>query len=487
MKNTKNKKKGFILLLIKRLENYDISILNYLLIFLSISFIRNFLEGAMEISRTVGTGANQATTILQMGVLFNLEWMALFCALALVIHSFTKIEPRQLLKLMLYFFALIIVVPFIDLAAYYPSGCKIDYLYTIAGYMKALVFFFVPFVDVNVCLGIRLEVFAAFFMCLAYVYLKTGNAPKSLAAALLLYFLAVSSMAYPVFILLPAFPFVPQFDEFVNRFFFGDSYGGEFLRRNSAMIFILLAPLLILLHRAHLGAVRSVALLKSVFNPASLALTAAFTCGFMLAPARAELALFSNPYDIFMLISGMLTCLTYGLYLKDTDGLKPLYITLVLITSMALSFGFFLFFILLFALQVLYGNSPFKLDSYGIFRHVFIPLNALVLFLAGASLITGDTIYGRIGFIMPACIFFILVMVSLAAAKPKNSAILLLLFVSFVSAAPAAATLTVLIPAVICGGVSLYVLKKAESEEQRHGHLLAVTALLVFITAFLGR
>lgn len=483
----------FFMDLINRLETYNISPLNYIAVFLSISFFRNFLEGAMEITRTIGTGATQETTILQMGVLFNLEWMTLFAALVLAIQAFTKVNPASLAKLMLFCFIWIIIVPFFDFFIYYPSGCKIDYLYTFQDYMRALLFFFMPYADIKVCAGIRLEVFAAFMFCWAYVFIKTKSALKSLITAVILYFLAVSSMAYPVFILLPAMPFSHDYNALVNRFFFGDSYGGEFLRRNSVMIFLLLTPLLFILYRIQYGYKKFMEILKRFFSPPALLFASAFFCGFMLAPERSETALFSNPFDFFLLFSGCLTCLIFGLYLRElkekvqkTD-FKPFYIILILISSMAVSFSCFLFYIFIFAIMFFYYYPPFNLNMTLFFHNLELPLYATILFLCGFSVIAGPGLPSRIHIFLPLLIFACIFFASLSSSYPKNSIIISLMFFFIVLVPACVSSMALLIPAIICAALSVYFLGFFKSQELRYDYICLLFAVTLVLTGILGR
>ncbi len=492
-KNDKTAKTTYLSRLILRLESYDITFSGYLAVFFSISFLRNFLEGAMENMHNIGTGATQDTTILQMGVLFNLEWMTLFCALALVLRAFAKTDLVRLLKLMLFCFAWINIVPLIDVFAYHPSGCKIDYLYTLKDYAKALGFFFVPGVDVHICLGIRLEVFAAFAACWAFVFIKTKNFLRSSLASILLYFLAVSSMAYPVFILLPAMPFVPKYDALINNFFFGASYGGEFLRRNSVMIFILLVPILLCLYRVHAGTKKFTEYIKTFLSPLSMVLASSFLCGFLLAPIRQGLAVFQNPYDYFMLLSGVLTCLIFGLYLDAVSegsgsvSYAPFYAILVLISSMAVSFDFFLFCILLFVITIFYSLPPYKAGLSGFFSRVRYPLYASVLLLAGSSVINGAGFLSKLNFAVPGLVFASLLIISFASLYDNNTALLTALFFSCALLAPAAASLTLLIPAILAGALMIAAAKMSKTREERSDRLSLIFAALVVLTGILGR
>jgi hypothetical protein len=467
--------------LISRAENYPITITGYILAFLSISFTRNFLEGLLGASHTIGTNADLRTSLIQMGVLFNLEWITLFSALALVIHAATGVTIRSVLRILLIFFIWIIIVPFFDLAAYYPSGCRIDYLYTFHDYVNSLAFFFVPLVDVHVCAGIRFEVFIGFLLCGAYIFIRSRSAVRAVSGALFLYFLAVSSMAYPVFILLPLAPaFGGSFDTFVSLFFFGPSCFSYFLCRVSIMIFFLLVPLAFALYLSQYGLKSFRRLLNVFFSPASLVLAAAVFCGSLITPVNSGMAVFSNPFDPAGLLAACITAMLFNLYIETGSSVPELknfrfpLALLILLPAFAVSFNFFIIMILLFCLNFFINSAPYRLSKYVFLKNAGNACYVLLFYTAGCSIVLGD-----ISPVFPALIFFLAFANSAAAQKntgftcPFAAAAIYMLVPFFLS-------LNILyIPAALCASaaVALGILKI----DCRIKHRLLTIILMIFL------
>jgi hypothetical protein len=474
-------------------ENYEISASQYLLVFLSVSFLRNFIEGALEATRHIGTGADFETTVMQMGVLFNFEWMTLFCALALVIHFFSKTNIIHLMKMLLFASIFIAIVPFLDFAFYFPSGCKIDYLYTMNDYLKALKYFFIPGADAGVCFGIRVEVFVSFILCGGYVYYKSKNILRSLLSSLSLYFLSVSSMAYPVFILLPFAPFNPGgFDSFVNKFFFQDSSGGDFLRRNSIMIFLLLVPLLALLHAIFYGKKSVKTLLGNIFSPRAFLFAAAFFCGFMLAPKHNLFTAFSNPFDFFLLISGALTAALFSYYMDHDKrassapaGDKIVVGVLILLSSMALSSGTFLFYLFLIVIDLFYNTRPFNARSLPFFRYTFPGLIVFILYCAGFSMVGGASLFSFQALGTGLLFFLIVSFIYMGVGRKNNSIVLSLLFVSYAALPPALASFTVMIPAVLSAFLGVMLSYKIKDPSKSLNAQTLLFAMFLIIICFI--
>gem|GEM_PF-1741659 len=249
---------------ISEIEDTNLTPAAFTAFFLSIAFVRNYTEGLIGASGTIGTSVSADTSLFQMGVLFNLEWITLFLAVACMVSFFSRVPIVNILKSAVFMFPLIIIVPFADLIFSFPSGCYIDYIYTAEGYIKALLFFFVPWKDAGVCPGIRLEVFAAFILTVTYVMLKTGSFARAAACSLSVYFLAVSSMAFPVFIIIPASLFIPDSAGFISEFFLSPRTNSTLINRVAMMISVLLAPVVVFAFSLHYGIKKIISFLRHV-------------------------------------------------------------------------------------------------------------------------------------------------------------------------------------------------------------------------------
>ena len=372
--------------LINKLENYKTTQINFIISFFLICFIRNFLEGFLGYSKTIGTNADIKVTIIQMGALFNLEWITLFLYISLIIYFLTKQNILSVFKILLVFFNIIIIVPIIDYFFYFPYGCRIDYLYTINDYVRALLCFFVPFTDVKVCAGIRIEVFFSVIFIFIYIFLKTKDILKSLAGAFVLYFLAVSSMAFPVFILLVFLPFyLNKFNDFVNLFFFTPSFLDSFLNKFSVMIHLLLIPSLLTIYKIYYGNKKLLFLLKNLFSLNTFIVFSAVFWGFISGYGIHNL--FSSVFNIFFIfflfiISSFVNLYLQGNFKKETNIL----FIFLLIFSLSISLNNFLIMLVLLIIFFIFIKIKVLIKNNLLNVLIFILL-FIVLFVFGYIII----------------------------------------------------------------------------------------------------
>jgi len=374
--------------IIKSLENYRITPFNFFILLLSICFIRNFLEGFIGYSKTIGTNQDIKITITQMGALFNLEWITLYLFIVLLIYFITKTNIISIFKISLVFYNIIIIVPVLDFFIYFPSGCKIDYLYTVSDYISALLYFFVPFKDIKVCSGIRIEVFFSCIFIFMYIFIKTENFMKSLLGALILYFLAISSMAYPVFILLVFLPvYHGQFDNFVNNFFFTPSFLGSFLNKFSIMIVFLLIPLLLITYKIYYKDKKFLFMIKQIFSVDTFIIFFTIFAGFISGYGFSNF--FTSLFNIIFLIFIFIFSFTLNICLtnnfKIEKDIKKILFILLLIFALSISFNNFLMIVLLFSVWYIFNIfEPFiKSIFFDLFFYLFI---FIILFISSYTI-----------------------------------------------------------------------------------------------------
>lgn len=410
---------------IKRCETYDISPISYVVVFLCLSFIRNFLEGALGPAKSAGTNHETASALLQMATLFNLEWITLLLSLGLVISAAAGEKLLSVLKILLLSYSLIIAVPFIDLFMNFPAGCRIDYLYSIKDYSAALAGFFRPNAAVNVCPGIRLEVLFGFILCIAYIYIKTKNWLRAVAGGLALYFLAVSSMAYPVFILAPALPFTgANAGVFIRGFFYSDAYSGGMLNRTAVMIFILLAPVLLTSYALHFGFKQALYLLKKLFSPAAVAASSCLAAGWLLASKKFEFGIFKHPVDAFTLAAAFIIALLLFHFIdslkQKSHKITQVLPVLIAVSAPAVSFPFFLICLFLLCLAALIYQKPFNLQRHTAVNHLFFAASCGLLVYTGSSLVMGPDVFSKIKPVLPVLVFFAAFFSSWACSSVNN-------------------------------------------------------------------
>lgn len=198
---------SFIKKVSDRLENMKLSLPEWAAAFFTVSLLRNFFEGMLESTHSIGGGSGAADSFRIMLLHYNLEWLALLMVLVLIFRLTAKTPVIKLLKITLVFYSIIIVVPFIDFFVYYPKGSRVLYLFTPRDYARCLMYFFAFNVNIKVSAGVRFEVFAAFVISFLYAFSRTKNVLRGALSSVLVYFFAVSSMCFPVFSLLPVLPF----------------------------------------------------------------------------------------------------------------------------------------------------------------------------------------------------------------------------------------------------------------------------------------
>ena len=389
--------KKFMLSVISRAEKTRLGFFPWILAFLSISFIRNFFEGALESSHTIGVNESAAVSFSRMFIHFNLEWITLFAGLIIILHIAARTPVKTLFNITLFFFAVIIIVPFIDFFFYYPGGSKVEYLYTTEEYVKCLKFFFVPGINVGVSAGVRIEVFLACLFSCSYIWLKTDSGLRAIAGAATIYFCAVSAMCYPVFILLPFYPFyAADFNGFIRSVYRDSVTFSGVAGRDSALTLFLFIPLFIWVLALDSGKKlkKTVPLL---INPFELFLfISLFLSGLLMASSRASFEfttrIFVYPVDYAFAAAGLLLAvLLYLVYrtaavTRASKNALPypwhavLFITVIsaLMCAFSMTFSVFLTSFLFLAVTCLVYNG-----LYGLYKNLYIKavVSAVAFFL----------------------------------------------------------------------------------------------------------
>jgi len=391
-----------IIKLINYLESTKIKTGEWLLTFFAASFIRNFLEGLLEKSRTIGTNENISTSAKQIFMVYNLEWITLVLAVMITAALFTGEKITKVFKLCIYLVPLIIIVPLIDFAVYFPIGSSIEYIQTSAGYIHALFGFFLPWRDIGVAAGVRFEVFAAVIMSALYIYVKKFSLLRSLSGAATVYFLAVSSMCFPVFFLLPAAAFKPEsFNALIQNFLNDCPTQPAYLDRISIMILYLLIFYLTAAFYIYNKKMLHDFIKKSVLTPLSLFLPISYFSGFISASSYGAVLngcpFFQSNFAWFYLLSGVifsfLSASAINTGLKKTKYPPAVLLIIFLIPhlfSLNISFAVFLLGISAFSLFAPVILGPFnKIIPKTAVYAVILPLICVVFYIAGFSSIYG--------------------------------------------------------------------------------------------------
>ncbi len=391
-----------ILKFINTLESSKIKTGEWLLTFFSAAFIRNFLEGLMEKSHTIGTNDNILTSAKQIFMVYNLEWITLILAVMLTAALFSGEKIIKILKLSVYFVPLIIIVPLIDFAVYFPKGSSIEYIHTSAGYINALLGFFLPWRDIGVSAGVRLEVFVAVILTAVYIYAKKLSLFKSLCGAAAVYFLSVSSMCFPVFFLLPAAAFNPEgFNTLIQNFLNDCPTQPAYLDRISLMILYLLIAYLAAAFYIYNKKMLRDYIKYSVLTPLSLFLPVSYIFGFLSASSYGAVfngcPFFQSNFAWFYLLSGVIFAFLSASAIST--GLKEakyppavLLITFLIpnLFSLNISFAVFLLGIAAFSVFAPGILAPFnRIIPKTAFYALILPLICVIFYIAGFSSVYG--------------------------------------------------------------------------------------------------
>ncbi|MFP4466019.1 MAG: hypothetical protein ACLFP1_03110 [Candidatus Goldiibacteriota bacterium] len=337
-----------------------------------------------------------------MFVHFNLEWITLLSGIVLVFYVLTKENLLKIFKITLAFYVWIIIVPFIDFIVYFPAGSSIDYSYKIENYTSCLLYFFNFTRDIGIPFGIRFEVLAGTVMAAVYVFLKTYSFFRSFLGALFVYLLAVSSMVYPVFSLLPFYPFTGnEFNSFIQNFYFSNGLIETFTGRISLTILFLLLFFLLIILRVY-----DKKFFRNLFSfplPHMLLFPALFISGFFTGIAymsyKISSPVFSNPSDYSALAGGIIISVLAFFNFKApfrnfpsaaAENFRLIFIILLLITSAAYSFELFIIYLLFLALIFVLSCGIYNIENK---PAVFILLKSFILFtvfLSGAAATAGQ-------------------------------------------------------------------------------------------------
>lgn len=184
--------------IINHLENPQIPLLNYCLIFFSSITLRTFLEmfsdrAKLPLKFQPYTGFLYLPVWLSLGITlmhYYAFWIALFLAIAIVFFALTKEEIIKILKLVFCASIILNITPLFDLIISAGKGFNIRYVYpeTLAGFLP---------VPNSLTSGMMLTSITGILSAFFYCWIKTHNFLKGLAGALGLYFTLMLTSILP--------------------------------------------------------------------------------------------------------------------------------------------------------------------------------------------------------------------------------------------------------------------------------------------------
>ncbi|GEM_PF-6235028 len=421
--------KNFIKKIIYKFENYKLTFNNFIITLLSIGFIRSFFEGLMERKRVIGhiTTDNYYDSLRHNFNFWSLEWLGMFASLVLIFYIFTKENIIKISKILLIFYPVIILPVILDYFIYFPSGSDITYFYTLKEFKNALINFFVFNIEIpKASLGVRIEVLIAVIISFVYIYFKKNNLFIAFSGALIIYFISIASMAFPVFILTPALFFIRNADNFVFNFFSNASF--PFDSESKVSIFIIFYLLFILfllfiIYRKNLVKNFLLLIIKKhiIFFNISV-----FLFGLFLATKQqfleTQINVFNSNFTIFYIIAGILLCfflfLLFLFLSPENSDIKKIFkkdfytfsLILFLISiflSISISYASFLTITFIFVLFYILFKNPFILYRFFILRVLLYSILSCVFFLNGFAFIYGIYAPQKIAFSLIAILFLL--------------------------------------------------------------------------------
>ncbi len=424
-----------------RLENYKISFLRWLAAFFCVIYLRIFTEIILDYRGTIGLIPDFERSLRHIIVYWNIQWAAMFLILVLVFHLFSKENITKISRITLVFYLWLVVPIIINFFVYHPNSQAVSYIYTAEGYLNALKYFFIPNVDIGVSIGVRLEVMGAVLLSFLYLFIKTSGVVKSFFASLVIYFLAVSSMAYPVFITFPVSVFSKSgTNEFINNFFSAEALPPHRSDKFSILtIFLIIVCAFLLFFFYNKNSFLK--FFKTLFKSTEiLVFPALFLAGVFYASTIPDpydpflkYNIFSRPFDIFFTgACALLSVLIYinMIFFKAKKRhitlyrvLFPLNLMLLLVLSFVISYPVFLISLFILVLSFILYKEPFKLKRFYLPSGLISALIYTLLLFSGFTAVMG--IYSpesvdRIIFIFLYILFFIAIISVRAGANAPS-------------------------------------------------------------------
>lgn len=178
--------------LFDKIESDNTGLHYWLIAFVAVVFVRNFLEGALEAQHS-----------LLAPELFFVDFLALyvllFLGLLILLRILTKASLESLIKVLVVLFILIITVPIIDFFVSSGNGYWTKSLRGGAGY---LVENFTTYFSTGATIGQKIEALAFGSLLAIYLFIKTKNPLKTAAGIMASYLIFFSFAAVPSLIYL---------------------------------------------------------------------------------------------------------------------------------------------------------------------------------------------------------------------------------------------------------------------------------------------
>ncbi len=177
---------------VDRIENYDLPLKRYILLFLAILGVRLSLEFF----------SNQRLFRSEDTLHIALWFTFIVLAFMLQLHLFSKVEVRKIMKLVVCCFSIALTAPMIDMIVSQGAHVKMNYL-SINSFSDILFSYLTiggASLSRGATLGIRIEIVLLVLASLNYLWLKTGSITRTFLGTWCIYTVLFLSGTIPFFL-----------------------------------------------------------------------------------------------------------------------------------------------------------------------------------------------------------------------------------------------------------------------------------------------
>jgi len=177
---------------VDRIENYDLPLKRYILLFLAILGVRLSLEFF----------SNQRLFRSEDTIHIALWFTFIVLAFMLQLHLFSKVDVRRIMKLVVCCFSIALTAPIIDMIVSQGAHVKMNYL-SINSFSDVLYSYLTiggASLNRGATLGIRIEIVLLVLASLNYLWLKTGNILRTFFGTWCIYTVLFLSGTIPFFL-----------------------------------------------------------------------------------------------------------------------------------------------------------------------------------------------------------------------------------------------------------------------------------------------
>ncbi len=166
---------------IERLEDESVPFIYYVGIFVSVIFVRSFLELVVY---------RQSFNFKDLAIHYNLFWVTALSLLLIIFYLATKEKIEKIARVLLASFTVVLTAPLIDLLVYGREVYQIQYILKadFRGLIQRFFTYFGPLDESSgISIGMRLEILVIISLCFIYFIYKNKDLIRSLIFSFLVY------------------------------------------------------------------------------------------------------------------------------------------------------------------------------------------------------------------------------------------------------------------------------------------------------------